>query len=217
MTEKRMRRKKRNTVVTCGLSNNREWTWNQARLLSSLYHVQINTVHSWPSEDISPLKIPLTRRLPLFWGRNCFTSFNLLTSPEGQTTIMTTPPAILFFFSLFFPFEKRTGLQGLAMCQLTSPHTCSQSCSEECRQRGLKQKYLKQLKWKVNKFCITSDTHPIQLLSQPLYPSVSISNNRKQVSFIYLTKGHEENIGCGDFIINVFSSHTRSHQDLVLQ
>lgn len=97
MTEKRTRRKKRNTVVTCGLSNNTEGPWNQTRLLSSLYHVQTNTVHSWPSEDFPPLKILLTQRLLLFWGRNCFISFNLLTSPEGQTTIMTTPPAILLF------------------------------------------------------------------------------------------------------------------------
>lgn len=76
----------------------------------------------------------------------------LANVPRGSNHHNDHTPCNPFFFSLFFPFEKRTGLQGLAMCQLTSPHTCSQSCSEECRQRGLKQKYLKQLKWKVNKF-----------------------------------------------------------------
>lgn len=124
--------------------------------------------------------------------------------PDAQNT-RATPPAILSCL-----LQNRTGsTTGLAICQF--PPTCLQSCLEESRQKGSEIKISKAAQvesicfinsgirsWIIARTCSNAwgggnhilthnsnvDTYPIQLLNRPLCITVSISNNRKQASFI---------------------------------
>lgn len=96
--------------------------------LSSNFHitVQMNTFHSWPSEDIFFSKYILTPIFLLFSGKGL--PHTLEHSPMRKTQGLHHLP----FFLVFCKTEP--DLQGLAIRQ--SPHTCLQSCLEKCRQKG---------------------------------------------------------------------------------